>query len=94
MYNIENKLEENVGEFFYQEGEKVLAKMTYIIDTDEKTMTINHTQVDETLKGRGIGALLVEKGILFARRNNYKIVPLCPFVATLINRKPEWQDVI
>lgn len=94
MYQIENKIEENEGEFFYRENEEVLAKMTYVIDERKNEMIINHTNVDPALKGKGIGALMVEKGIQFAREHKYKIVPLCPFVNTLIKRKPEWQDVI
>lgn len=94
MYIIENITNGEKGKFFYRENKQTLAEMTYIINFDKKEMTIDHTFVDEVLKGKGIGSLMVEKGIIFARENGYKIVPLCPFVATLIGRKPEWQDVV
>ncbi|MFV2647401.1 GNAT family N-acetyltransferase [Escherichia coli] len=40
---------------------------------------IEHTDVDESLKGQGIGKRLVAKVVEKMRREKRKIIPLCPF---------------
>ncbi|MFO7672494.1 MAG: GNAT family N-acetyltransferase, partial [Lutibacter sp.] len=40
---------------------------------------IDHTQVDEKLKGQGAGKKLVIKAIEFAREKHLKIIPICTF---------------
>ncbi|MCV2983426.1 GNAT family N-acetyltransferase, partial [Escherichia coli] len=39
---------------------------------------IEHTDVDESLKGQGIGKRLVAKVVEKMRREKRKIIPLCP----------------
>ncbi|MGZ6539658.1 MAG: GNAT family N-acetyltransferase, partial [Bacteroidia bacterium] len=57
-------------------------------------MIIDHTEVDERLAGKGIGKQLVAKAVAFARENNIKILPLCPFAKALFNKTPEYRDVL
>ncbi|WP_246131531.1 GNAT family N-acetyltransferase [Aquimarina intermedia] len=40
---------------------------------------INHTGVEEQFSGKGFGKKLVMKSVEFARNNDLKILPLCPF---------------
>ena len=54
----------------------------------------DHTGVPEALEGRGVGKALVEALIADARDNNFKVMPLCPFVRGQYKRHPEWEDVI
>lgn len=55
---------------------------------------IDHTGVPDALRGRGVGEALVERGVLDARVEGRRIVPLCPFARAQIARRPEWQDVL
>lgn len=66
------------GFFFIQKGELTVAKMTYVWVEEDRIM-IDHTEVDDSLKGQGAGKLLVAKAVDFARVKNIRIVPLCPF---------------
>ena len=54
----------------------------------------DHTGVDESLRGTGVGKALVERLIADARKDGFKIVPLCPYVKAQYQRHPEWSDVM
>lgn len=52
----------------------------------------NHTGVPKEIGGRGIGKALVQAMVEDARLQSYRVVPGCPFVAKLFERKPEWAE--
>jgi uncharacterized protein len=82
----------NKGEFYYElEGEK-LGLMTYSYAGEDKII-IDHTDVDPSLKGQGIGYKLVEASVIYAREKNLKIMPLCPFANAVFNKRSEYNDV-
>lgn len=89
-------LQKQVGKtgMFYieQEGKKV-AEMVYTVNSPE-IITVQHTEVDPALEGKGVGKLLVQNIVEYARANHISIIPLCPFTKTVIARKKEWQDVL
>ena len=49
------------------------------VPTGEHLSIIEHTDVDESLKGQGVGKQLVAKVVEKMRGENRKIIPLCPF---------------
>ena len=52
------------------------------------------TYVDPALRGRGVGARLVEHALAWARESDLKVIPTCWFVAELIERKPEYASLL
>jgi len=80
------------GAFFIEHDEWV-AEMTYV-KSGENVITIDHTEVDESLEGKGIGKELVAEGVKYARENNLKIVATCPFAKKVIDETPEFQDIL
>ncbi len=42
----------------------------------------------------GVGKALVERVVTDSRERGVKIVPLCPFANAMIQKHPEWQDVL
>jgi hypothetical protein len=54
----------------------------------------DHTGVDESLRGNGVGEALVERLVADARSEGFTIFPLCPFVKAQYQRHPEWSDVM
>ncbi len=90
--DIQNQEHGKNGAFFIERDGEWIAEMTYR-KSGEDTIIIDHTEVDESLKGKGIGKNLVEEGVNFARANNLKIVAECPFVKKIIDETPEYQDV-
>ena len=84
----------NRGKFFVNEdGGADTAIMTYR-DIDDHTILIDHTEVNEIHKGKGVGAQLVKAGVEYAREKGLKIIPVCPFAKSVFEKKPEYADVL
>lgn len=84
---------ENEGKFYIEENDKNIALMTYKKSSDGVIM-IDHTEVDPKLRGEGIGEDLVAAGVKYARENNFKIVPTCPFAKAEFDKHDEYRDVL
>ncbi|MBP7397687.1 MAG: N-acetyltransferase [Flavobacterium sp.] len=90
---VQLKTNDKTGIFFIEIDGKEEAMMTFFMSDDNK-MTIDHTEVNPGNEGKGLGKKLVVKAIEFARANNYKIVPVCSFVKSVIEKTPEFQDIL
>lgn len=55
---------------------------------------VDHTGVPDSLRGKGLGKALALRVVEDARREGFKIVPLCPFFRAQAQRHPEWSDVV
>ena len=88
-----NEDSEGKGGFFAMEGEVQMGEMTYIWRGEDKIL-IFHTGVEPEYEGRGIGKKLLMEAVNFARKNNVKIIPLCPFVGAMYKRMPEIRDTL
>jgi predicted GNAT family acetyltransferase len=89
---ILHKEDESEGVFYLEENGEPLAEMVYTKEEDR--MVIQHTEVDESLRGKNVGFQLVEQGVEYAREANLKIVPLCEFAKKVIESHAEFQDVL
>ncbi len=69
------------------------AEMTYSRASDE-LIIIDHTEVPDALRGRGVGQALVLRAVEDARREGFRIIPLCPFARAQFARHAEWGDVL
>lgn len=59
-----------------------------------KKLTVYHTEVNEEYAGKGFAKILLEKLVSYARENDLKIVPLCPYVHAQFKRNSEeYNDV-
>ncbi len=90
---IQRTENDNGGRFFIEENGKRLALMTYS-KTNANKIRIDHTEVDASLKGEGIGKDLVAEGVKYARENDLKIVPLCPFAKSEFEKHDDYADVL
>ncbi len=90
---IEQKINGNRGRFFYQENDQELAVLKYKIMPDDEAINILSVHVDPSLGGKGVGKQLVTAAVEFARKENYKIIPTCPFAVTLFDKITEWEDL-
>jgi predicted GNAT family acetyltransferase len=58
-------------------------------------MTAYHTEVDDSLKGRGIAQNLLDAMEAYVRENGLKVIPLCKYVNLQFRRNPEkYGDII
>ena len=81
------------GKFYILINGKQEAEMTYSWAGDDKII-IDHTEVNENLKGKNAGKQMLMKAVEFARYKNIKIIPLCPFANNMFKRNADIQDVL
>ncbi len=81
------------GLFELFDGDKCVARMTYS-RIDPNNVIIDHTAVDPAVKGTGTGTKIVAYLVDWARENEQKIMPLCPFTKATLEKHPEWHDII
>lgn len=93
MMTIQQQETGKKGEFFIEVEGKKLASMTYSYAGDDKII-IDHTEVDDALRGQSVGYKLVEASVDFARNKNLKIMPLCPFANAVFKKRSEYKDVL
>ncbi len=92
--NIQQRKDGNKGAFFIEENGKELGEMTYSM-AGPSLMIIDHTEVDDVLKGQNAGMQLLNKAVDFARANQLKVIPLCPFANAMFKKKPDvYGDVL
>ena len=91
--NIQHTDNGKKGSFFIELDHKQVAEMTYVWAGDAKII-IDHTNVDEVLKGKGAGKQMIEKAVEFARNKHLKIIPLCTFAKSVFEKVKEYADVL
>ncbi|MGX9984769.1 GNAT family N-acetyltransferase [Chryseobacterium sp. POL2] len=68
-------------------------EMTYTWAGTDKFI-IDHTGVEESYNGMGVGKNLLLAVVDYARANHIKVIPLCPFAKATFNKNPNLQDVL
>lgn len=82
------------NKFYLGESEeKILAEMTYVPSGDT-LIIIDGTYVDDELGGQGVGKLLLKELVDWARVENKKIIPLCPYAKSQMEKNEEYHDMI
>ena len=81
------------GEWYIEPNEQRLAEMSYSWAGHDKFI-IDHTWVDESLRGQHVGRYLLDEAVKFAREKGVKIIPLCPFAKSVFDKDPEIRDVL
>jgi uncharacterized protein len=81
------------GSFNYEVDARSMAEMVYVMAGD-KTMIIDHTDVDDSLKGKGIGKKLLNELVNYVRQEQIRVIPLCPLAKATFEKTKEWQDVL
>lgn len=90
---IQHKDNGKKGIFFIEQNGEIVAQMTYVW-TGKTSITIDHTNVDEKLKGQGAGKQLLTEAVAFAREKGLKITPLCSFAKSVFDKEITFRDVL
>ena len=80
------------GAFVLDRGGKRLAEMTYSVAGTR--VIIDHTHVDDSLRGKGVGGKLVRAAVDWARAENARLMPLCPYAKSVFDKTPAYADVL
>lgn len=90
---IQNRNSESRGVFTAVDEGKEAGKMTYALK-EEQNLVIEHTEVDPTYQGKGVGKKLVDEAAGFARENNLKITPECNYARKVLEKSDRYKDVL
>jgi predicted GNAT family acetyltransferase len=93
MGEIKHVINGTKGSFNYEVDGKTLAEMVYNMAGEQK-MIIEHTDVDDSLRGQGVGKKLLAELVAYVRATNIKVIPLCPFAKATLDKATEWQDIL
>lgn len=89
---IEHEQHGHRGAFFLQQEGRRLAELTYTVAGSR--VILDHTDVDDALRGTGTGNKLVEAAVMWARAEKRRLLPLCPFARSVFDKTPAFGDVL
>lgn len=68
-----------------------LSKLDYM--QDGNTMVITHVGVHPEHRGQGVAGKITEIALKYAREKAFRVIPMCPYVATYIRRNPQYLEL-
>ena len=75
------------GGFYISDGSEQLGEMEISIVGNR--LTAFHTEVSPKAEGKGFAKMLLNAMVDHARKNDLKVIPLCPYVHLQFKRHPE-----
>ena len=90
---IQHKESGKRGMFYIAEDDEIIAELVYGSGGDN-VIIIEHTEVDDRLKGLDIGFELVNKTVEYARTHGLKIMPACVFAKAVFDKRADFKDVL
>jgi len=75
-------------------GDRMIGEAAYHRRQGSNRIAFVHTEVDESVEGRGFGSRLVAAALEDVRRQGLVVVPLCPFMAHYMATHPEVHDLL
>ncbi|MCZ7603051.1 MAG: GNAT family N-acetyltransferase [Melioribacteraceae bacterium] len=81
------------GYFTALDDGKEAGRMSYSFAGSSKII-IDHTEVNAAYRGQNIGKRILSEIVAYARLNNIKIIPLCPFAKSVFERTESIRDVL
>ena len=90
---MDNKVinNESKSQFEYHEDGHV-AVAGYQLKPD--VIVLTHTEVPKELGGRGVGNKLATAALEHARAKSLRVIPLCPFMSSFIDKHPEYKELV
>lgn len=93
VIRVEHEEDGNRGAFFIEREGVRLAQMTYSRAT-ESLVIIDHTEVDEVLRGLGVGRRLLDAAVAWARASKTRVIATCPYAKAQFDKDPSIRDVL
>ena len=89
-YTVHDNVEKHRFEIDLGDGSLGIAEYTL----PEGKIMFTHTEVPPAHQGQGVGTALIRFALASARTRGLKVVPICPFFAAYIQKRPEEQDLL
>lgn len=90
--DIQIRIDNNRGSFYIERDGKQVAELDFEINNGQ--LNAFHTGVIKELEGQGLASKLFDEMVKYARENNYKVIPTCPYISAKFRRRPdEFNDI-
>ncbi len=87
------QFEEEAGRIVMEDQKgKEAGEITFTRKGDD-VITIDHTGVEQAHRGQGLAAELVNKVVEKAKKENLKVIPICPFAKKQFEEHADYQAV-
>lgn len=80
------------GRIYARQGEKLLAEVTF--PARDGTAVIEHTFVDDSLRGQGVAGALVQAAADQIRSRGLRAKPVCTYAVRWFEQHPEASDLL
>lgn len=84
---------ESKGAAIATENDVKAGEMTYSV-ASPTLIIIDHTEVSPTFNGKGVGKQMLYAIVEMAREKHKKILPLCPYAASVFKKADDIKDVL
>lgn len=85
------KTNSNQGAFIIEEKGQQLGEITWAQLGD--IMIIDHTFVDDSLRGKGVAKQLLDHAAQYARQEKFKVEPVCSYVVSAFEHSNAYDDI-
>ena len=89
---IMEEIKESNARFFIEENNQCVAELICKLP-DKTSLLITHTEVNDSLGGKGIGKQLVSAAVNYARQNGYVVKATCSYANAVLDKTVEYADV-
>ena len=87
------QIKKGIKSFYVGDSEEApLAEMVFTLN--DEVIIIEHTNVSDELSGQGVGKLLLKELVDWARKENKKITPHCPYAKAQMEKNEEYHDML
>jgi len=90
--SIKHKENQTNGMFYLEDDNGILSELTYI-KKDNNILVIDHTETKKGEEGKGLASKLLDHTVNYAKENNFKIDPLCPFAEVKFDENEQYQKL-
>lgn len=79
--------------YLENESGDIVAKVTYP-DVKPGVVNLNHTFVDDSLRGQGIAGKLMEEAYKTIKNDKKKVIPTCSYAVKWFEKNEECRDIL
>jgi uncharacterized protein len=85
---------DNPTELRYElvDGETVVGLIRYRLEPG--AMALIHTEIEPAYEGQGLASELVQGALEDLRNRGLRLIPICPYVRSWLERHPEYADLV
>jgi len=90
---FENKKSGNGGFISMKNHQEEIGRLTYTIMPENNVLIVSYVMIYPKFEGQGLGKILVEKSVEFARENQWKLKAHCSYAHSVLMRKNDVDDI-